>query len=165
MNNGVVQQIDTPLALYNEPANLFVGGFLGTPAMNIIHGTLKQERDALVFHESGEGTIEARFDAAERPALAAFSGKPVVLAIRPEAIRITERPKGKEQVAGSFPALVDVVEALGAETNLHLDTGAHAVVCRGDATLVPADAGRRMYFQMDLAKAHLFDPATTLRIV
>ncbi|MFN2475878.1 MAG: ABC transporter ATP-binding protein [Chthoniobacterales bacterium] len=165
MNSGVVQQIDTPLALYNEPANLFVASFLGSPAMNIIHGNLKQERDGLVFHEAGEGTIEARFEVAERPALAAFAGKPVVLGIRPEAIRITERPKGKEPTPDCFAALVDVVEAMGAETNLHLDTGAHSVVCRSDASLVSADAGRRMYFRMDLTRAHLFDPVTASRIV
>jgi multiple sugar transport system ATP-binding protein len=165
MNNGAVQQLDTPLALYNNPANLFVAGFLGSPAMNIIDGTLKQERDALVFREAGEGTIEARFESAERPELTAFAGKPVVLGIRPEAIRITERPKPKEQTPGSFPALVDLIEATGAETNLHLDTGAHAIVCRSEASLVPGEAGRRMYFQMDLAKAHLFDRATALRII
>ncbi len=165
MNHGSVQQLDTPLALYNEPANLFVAGFLGSPAMNIVHGTLKQERDALVFQEVGEGTIQARFDPAERPALVAFVGKPVVLGIRPEAVHITERPKAKEQVLGGFPALVDVVEAMGAETNLHLETGAHAIVCRSDASLVPAEAGRRMYFRIDLSKTHLFDPVTTLRIV
>ena len=51
MNNGVVQQTDTPLALYSQPANLFVAGFLGSPPMNFVNGTLKQERDSLVFSE------------------------------------------------------------------------------------------------------------------
>src|SRR5256714_1079623 len=61
MNNGKVQQIDTPLKLYNEPDNLFVAGFLGSPPMNFINGELKQERDAIVFKEMQGGTIQVRF--------------------------------------------------------------------------------------------------------
>ena len=66
MNNGVVQQIDTPLKLYNEPVNLFVAGFLGSPPMNFLNGTLKEERDALVFSEMHGGTIEVRLSIQER---------------------------------------------------------------------------------------------------
>src|SRR2546423_15374642 len=65
MHNGLVQQTDAPLALYNEPVNLFVAGFLGSPSMNFINGELKQERDAIVFKETKGGTIEVRF--ADRP--------------------------------------------------------------------------------------------------
>src|SRR6476659_8205925 len=65
MNNVKVQQIDTPLKLYNEPDNLFVAGFLGSPPMNFINGELKQERDAIVFKEMQGGTIQVRF--ADRP--------------------------------------------------------------------------------------------------
>src|SRR5258705_9472402 len=61
MNNGKVQQIDTPLKLYNEPDNLFVAGFLGSPPMNFINVELKQERDAIVFNEMQGGTIKMRF--------------------------------------------------------------------------------------------------------
>ncbi|PYI90256.1 MAG: glycerol-3-phosphate ABC transporter ATP-binding protein, partial [Verrucomicrobia bacterium] len=61
MNHGKVQQNDTPLKLYDEPTNLFVAGFLGSPPMNIIRGTLKLEREAIVFREADGGTIEARF--------------------------------------------------------------------------------------------------------
>src|SRR5205823_12333739 len=58
MNDGKMQQVDTPLKLYNEPDNLFVAGFLGSPPMNFINGELKQERDAIVFTEMQGGTIE-----------------------------------------------------------------------------------------------------------
>ncbi len=71
MNDGVVQQNDTPLNLYHEPKNLFVAGFLGSPPMNFINGTLKEERDALVFREMEGGTIEVRFPA-ERPGARRF---------------------------------------------------------------------------------------------
>jgi multiple sugar transport system ATP-binding protein len=103
MNKGVVQQNDTPLTLYNAPVNLFVAGFLGSPPMNIVHGTLKQERDALVFNEMEGGTIQVRLPAAERPAAREFIGKPMLLGIRPEDIEVAQFTKGQENAPASFP--------------------------------------------------------------
>src|SRR5207237_8438816 len=76
MNQGKVQQNDTPLKLYHEPANLFVAGFLGSPPMNIIRGTLKLERDALLFRESDGGTIEAKLPAQAHPKVRALVNRP-----------------------------------------------------------------------------------------
>src|SRR5213083_2658600 len=117
MNNGIVQQTDTPLTLYNEPANLFVAGFLGSPPMNFINGELKQERDVIVFKETKCGTIEVRF--ADRPRAREFFGKAMLLGIRPEDIELAELSK-TGNAAASFPAIVDIVEPMGAETNLYL---------------------------------------------
>src|SRR5438045_8612773 len=117
MNNGKVQQTDTPLKLYNEPNNLFVAGFLGSPPMNFINGELKQERDFIVFKEMQGGTIEARF--ADRPEAREFLGKPMLLGIRPEDIDLAETSKtgnDKKIVQG----IVDIVEPMGAETNVYL---------------------------------------------
>ena len=164
MDGGVVQQNDAPLTLYNEPLNLFVAGFLGSPPMNFIHGTLKQERDALVFREKDEGTVEARWPLSHRPAAAEFTGRPVVLGIRPEDIDRIEVTKGERNAGGSFPAIVDIIEPMGAETNFYLQTGAHTVVCRSQAALDHREAGRRMHFAIDLDKAHLFDGSSTKRI-
>jgi len=65
MNDGRVQQIDVALVLYNEPVNLFVAGFLGSPPMNFISGKLKEDGDKLRFHEDEGGTIEVAFAAAD----------------------------------------------------------------------------------------------------
>src|SRR5205085_2967290 len=78
MNDGKVQQNDTPLKLYYEPANLFVAGFLGSPPMNIIRGTLKLERDAVVFREAEGGTIEARFPSQTHPSAPALVNRPLL---------------------------------------------------------------------------------------
>ena len=164
MHNGVVQQNDTPLALYHGPANLFVAGFLGSPPMNFISGTLKQERDALVFSEVGDGTIKARLPLPERSAIRDFIGKPLTLGVRPEDIEIAKTGKERAQ-GGSFPAIVEIVEPMGAETNLYLQTGAHTLVCRTQEALDHREAGHRMQFEMTLEKAHLFDPVSTLRLV
>src|SRR3954454_23623666 len=96
MNNGKVQQTDTPLKLYNEPNNLFVAGFLGSPPMNFINGTLKQEHDSLVFRETEEGTVEIHLPAAERASARDFVGKPMVLGFRPEDVAVAQFAKGQE---------------------------------------------------------------------
>jgi len=161
MNNGKVQQIDTPLKLYNEPDNLFVAGFLGSPPMNFINGELKQERDAIVFKEMQGGTIQVRF--ANRPQAREFLGKPMLLGIRPEDIEVAQLSKTGNTTA-SFPAIVDIVEPMGAETNLYLQTGAHTVVCRSQRALDHRETGHRLQFELNVDKTHLFDAATATRI-
>ena len=165
MNNGVVQQEDSPWKLYHEPMNLFVAGFLGNPSMNFLSGTLKQERDALVFSEVEGGTVAVRFPPSERPEARDFAGKQVLLGIRPEDIEVAQAPHGSGNTSDSFPAIVDLVEPTGAETNLYLQTGAHAIVCHSQKAIDRHESGHRMQFQMNRAKAHLFNPDTTLRIV
>jgi multiple sugar transport system ATP-binding protein len=163
MSNGIVQQTDTPLALYNQPANLFVAGFLGSPPMNFINGTLQQERDSLLFSEIQNGTIQVRLSAAERASAKDFIGKPLLLGIRPEDIELAQFAPSNG-VTGSFPAIVDIVEPMGAETNLYLQTGAHTVVCRSQRALDHREAGHRLQFEMNLKKAHLFDSVTGNRL-
>ncbi len=166
MNNGLVQQNDTPLKLYHEPANLFVAGFLGSPPMNFLHGTLKDERGAFLFSEMEGGTVKVRLPAADRPRAREFVGKKMLLGIRPEDIEVegTGASRPETAVAG-FPAIVDIVEPMGAETNLYLQTGAHTVVCRSQRSFDHREAGHRLQFEMDIAKAHLFDPVSTERIL
>ena len=162
MNHGRVQQNDTPLKLYNEPDNLFVAGFLGSPPMNFIEGELRTARDGLLFKESGNGTIEVCLDG--RMAARELSGKPVVLGIRPENIEIAQSATPAAAGAATFPAIVDIVEPMGAETNLYLQTGAHTVICRSQRALDHREAGHRLQFELNVSKTHLFDPATGRRI-
>jgi multiple sugar transport system ATP-binding protein len=165
MNDGLVQQTDAPLVLFNEPVNLFVAGFLGSPPMNFVSGTLKQDGDKMRFTEIEGGTIDVRFPAAERSAARDFIGRNVILGIRPEDLEVATFSRKEGKAAGSgFPAIVDLVEPMGAETNLYLQTGAHTLVCRNQGALDHGEAGRRLQFELNLAKAHLFDPASTNRI-
>jgi multiple sugar transport system ATP-binding protein len=164
MNNGVVQQTDTPLRLYNEPVNLFVAGFLGSPPMNFINGILKQERDFFLFSEIQGGTVQMRLPAKEWAVAQKFVGQPMLLGIRPEDIELAQFA-GNDVSTGSFPAIVDIVEPMGAETNLYLQTGAHTVVCRSQRALDHREAGRRQQFEVNLKKAHLFDPTSGGRVV
>jgi len=165
MNNGAVQQNGAPSALYREPANLFVAGFLGRPPMNLIHGELKRGRDSLLFSEREGGTIEIRLPASEWLAAQEFVGKPVVLGIRPEEIQVNQSTQQKGAVPGGFAAIVEVVEPMGAETNLYLSTGAHSVVCRSVSPFDQKDSGRRMQFEIDVPKVHLFDSMSLRRLI
>ncbi|MDQ2659378.1 MAG: ATP-binding cassette domain-containing protein [Verrucomicrobiota bacterium] len=160
---GRVQQSASLTAIYDAPANLFVASFIGNPPMNLIHGSLKPERDGWLFRERDEGTIELRLPLAESANASALAGKEVVLGIRPEAIALApvDAPKNS---ANTFPALLEVVESLGAESDLHLQTGAHVLVCRTAAMIDRKEAGRRMRLTINPAKTHLFDPVSTERI-
>ncbi|MEO6872562.1 MAG: sn-glycerol-3-phosphate ABC transporter ATP-binding protein UgpC [Chthoniobacterales bacterium] len=167
MNDGVVQQNDAPLKLYNEPVNLFVAGFLGSPPMNFVTGMLKADGEKLRFCEIEGGTIDIAFPASARPAARDFVGKSVILGIRPENLEVAkfDRKEGRRATAdNTFPAIVDIVEPMGAETNLYLQTGAHTLVCRSQASFDHREAGHRFQFEMNLEKAHFFDPVSSQRL-
>ena len=165
MNEGAVQQTGAPLVLYHEPANLFVAGFIGNPPINFISGRLKEDGDKMRFGENEGGSIDLAFPAAERLAAREFIGKEVILGIRPEDLEVSQFGRKEGKAAGKgFPAIVDAVELMGAETNLYLQTGAHALVCRSRQAFDHRDAGRRLRFEMNLAKGHLFDPVSTRRL-
>jgi multiple sugar transport system ATP-binding protein len=164
MDRGVVQQTDAPMTLYSAPANMFVAGFLGSPAMNLLHGTIKPERGALVFTEAGEGTVKLRLAEQLTGAAREVVAKQVVLGVRPEHLELVESPKITGKTEGSFPAVVDHVEALGAETHLYLHTGAHTVVCRTTKPLDPREGGRRRHFSFAAEQVHLFDPESGNRL-
>jgi len=164
MNEGAIQQDGTALALYDEPANVFVAEFVGSPPMNFVRGALKQDRDWLLFSEADEGTIEARWPISEFPAGQDFAGKPVLLGVRPEEIGIAESPKG-EKYSGTFAAIIDLVETVGAEVDLHLQTGASALICRTPRSAGHWQAGHRGRFQLNMNRLCLFDPISTRRVV
>jgi multiple sugar transport system ATP-binding protein len=165
LEKGVVQQSGTPEVIYAAPVNVTAAGALGMPPMNLIHGTLKQDRDGIKFLEAGEGSIELSLPLSDAASARELLGKPLVLGIRPEHIAIARTPKGQGNSATNFPAVAEIIEPAGAETLLHLQTGAHAIVCRSRGAVLREEAGRRMRFEIDPAQVHFFDPATGARLV
>jgi len=165
MRRGVVEQFAAPAEIYDAPRNLFVAGFVGAPAMNFVNGTLRLDREGLVFSESEGGTIQLSVSRSEGSELQEFVGKPIILGIRCEDIRVSESATERREAVGEFPAIIDLVEPSGAETNLYIHTGAHALICRTSERLDEATARHRARFALNAEKVHLFDPATTLRIV
>ena len=104
MNQGNVQQIDTPLHIYNRPDNVFVAGFIGSPAMNFIQGIITRS-DGLLFKSTG---FSLPIPSQQLKSLEPFMDKHVVLGVRPEDIRSVQK-NGND----SFQATVEVVEPMG----------------------------------------------------
>jgi len=112
MRDGVLQQAGSPKELYERPVNLFVAEFIGSPAMNLVGADVKKKNGALVA-EFGENSLSVE----DRPELAAFDGKRVILGIRPEDL---EDGSVAGAAAGrTISSLVDIREDLGAEVLVH----------------------------------------------
>ncbi len=157
MKDGIIQQTDTPLNLYNHPQNKFVAGFIGSPAMNFFQGHI-ETGDGLLFIENGGGlrvSLPSRFEQRLTP----YRGKEIILGIRPEHIFDARRSEGAE-VKSVVKAKVEVVEPMGNEIYVYFSTKPGSMqVSRINATEEP-EAGREMNFVFDTSKAHLFDIQT-----
>ena len=161
MKDGVIQQIDTPLNIYDKPANTFVAGFIGTPPMNIFKGTLASENGALVFKAGSAISIPLPAD--WKASVESYVGKDILFGIRPEDIG-SERAE-TDANAPSISAKVEVREPMGAETYLHLDTGVDTPCVARVEAHIGAKVGETITLKLAMAGAHVFDPATTNRIV
>ena len=147
MNGGKVEQIGTPLELYDHPANLFVAGFIGSPAMNFLAGKLVTER-------AGRGVQIAAGCIVPAPANAAVDGRDVVIGVRPEHFDIGE---------SCVQAQVVVVEPTGADTQVYCRIAGQSVtaVSRARHTFRPGDT---IDLKPSQGKSYLFDPASGARI-
>ena len=155
MRDGVVQQIDTPLALYNHPRNKFVAGFIGSPSMNFIEGKIVRA-DGLWFDEGG---FRVPVSPERQDDLAGYVDRPVILGIRPEHISL---PRGGVATAsaGRVRTVVEVVEPMGSELYLYLRAGGSDVVARVPTAGDQPVEGEELSVLFDMQKAHFFDPDT-----
>jgi multiple sugar transport system ATP-binding protein len=132
--------------------------------MNLVHGTLKQEREEFLFSEDGDGTIALWLPVSRFAGAKDFLGKPSVLGIRPEEIEIAPSAGDAERSGASFRALVERAEPSGSATDLYLQTGAHALICRSRQWVDQGKGGNRLQFEIQLEKVQLFDPVSGERV-
>ncbi len=163
MKDGDIMQVDGPLELYNQPRNMFVAGFIGSPPMNFFKGHIIDRGGQLFFHEAGgaDASFTITLDRRLAEQAAAYVGRSVVFGIRPEDIFDAT---AEEAVAGTeVLAKIDVAEPMGAETYLYFDTASHHFIGRvgGDYKY---EMGREMRVGFNLLKVHLFDPETELTL-
>ena len=160
MKDGRIQQNDSPLNLYNFPANQFVAGFIGSPSMNFFEGRLTNGGGGLVFDEGG---IQLPLPPSQAGGLGDHAGQAVVLGIRPEDIHdpATMAP-GVDAV--EIEATVEVVEPMGNEVFLYLTTGRSSFVARVDPLHVPA-VEQRVRLAVEIGKAHYFDRETEVSLL
>ena len=135
LKQGRLQQVDAPQVLYDRPANLFVAGFIGSPAMNLVDASLDLEGDRMVV-TFGSTTLELDDRVLDRrPSLRAYAGRRVVVGIRPEdledAALTADGPRRRRMTA-----TVDLVEALGSEVLAHFTVDAPPVVTDDTKELV-----------------------------
>jgi multiple sugar transport system ATP-binding protein len=180
LSGGILQQCDSPQVLYDNPKNLFVAGFMGSPAMNLFEATISDGASSVLI---GTQRIDlAATVLTTRPGLKAYSGRGVVVGIRPEDLPIA-RTEGTTAAPAVFEGTVELVEALGSEQLVHFTSDAHQVEVGGtkdddaeglnEGTLAKSgegvarvDAraqlttGGRVRFGLEPSRIHFFDPAT-----
>jgi multiple sugar transport system ATP-binding protein len=126
MRRGELQQLDTPARLYNEPVNLFVAEFIGSPAMNLLEAELERS-DGTAFVRFGEHRLRLDDDVlATRPALAQYVGRKLALGIRPEDLE-DAAVASEDGEARRLPAVIDIREDLGSEIFVHFGVDAPPV--------------------------------------
>jgi len=157
MKDGWVQQVGEPLELYSRPANRFVAGFIGSPAMNFADVTMNEANGA-VWAESPGFRIKVPADRSER--LRQYKGQHITLGVRPEDIHPVGGADGADQ---SFDAVVDVVEPLGSEILLDVKVGSTSMVARVDPS-VRVKVHDPIRLALAPERLHFFDLKTELAI-
>ena len=162
MKDGLIQQVDTPQNLYDSPVNIFVAGFIGTPQMNFINGSLEKKGDDVYFNFENNA-IKLPAEKANNPALADYIGKEVIAGLRPECIH--DEPMQLAALADStVDAFVDVTELMGAEIYLYLNIGETNLIARVSSRS-QSRAGDNIKVAFDTSRLHIFDKDTERCIV
>jgi len=157
MKDGLIQQVDTPQNLYDNPCNIFVAGFIGTPQMNFMNGTLVKKGDAVYF-EFENVSLRLPAEKANAPELAEYIGQEVVVGLRPECI--SDDAKVVEANAeSSFDVSVEVTELMGAEIYLYLSVGETNLIARVSSRSTTR-AGDQIKVSFDMSRFHIFDKDT-----
>jgi len=184
MRKGLLQQLDSPQALYERPANLFVAEFIGSPAMNLVEAEVTQSDGTLVAGFGTHGLRVGDAALAARPALEGFAGRRVVLGIRPEDVEDASLVPDVPALS-TLAAVTDIREEMGAEVYVHLSLSvppvrrpdvAEAIAEEGaepgaSVTLAPAFVGRLsretgaregepITLVVKTDRLYFFDPAT-----
>ena len=158
MKDGIVQQIDSPQNLYDNPANLFVAGFMGSPQMNFIDA-VAEVAGGKAYLKVADQKIELPADKAKAIIDGGYNGKTVILGIRPENIIETSG-----QAPYNFNSTVNVYELLGAEVFLYFELEGANITARVEPT-TKVRPGDKVTFTFDTKKIHIFDKETEVTIV
>jgi multiple sugar transport system ATP-binding protein len=186
MRDGVLQQFEIPQVLYDRPANLFVAEFIGSPSMNLVGADVMQE-DGRLTVEFGDHRLPVNDELlTSRPALRRFSGKPLILGIRPEDLEDASLAEG-DTGGRRLPAVIDIREDMGSEVFVHFGAGGRPVRGADVAAAVGKEAieatqeqakekgslfvarldrhtsareGEKIELAVDTERLHFFDPET-----
>src|SRR5579884_4254406 len=161
LRDGILQQLDTPQALYDRPANMFVAGFIGSPSMNFFPGVITSDGDGSLWANFAGQKL--RIPAERAVGLAGQNGREVIFGIRPEDIyaRSEGAPQGSDTIGR---AQVEVVEPLGGEQYVYFLSNGEEFTARMDAR-TKATPGEVMELVFDTTKLHVFDKQTERALI
>lgn len=159
LHDGILQQMDSPRRLYNEPDNVFVAGFIGSPSMNFFNATLVGEEGKLIV-DTGDFRVEIPDE--RKQVYGDYVGKEVVFGIRPEHVHAPQFTP-PDILGQPMQATVEVIELLGHELHLYLTSGKNNFVGTVDTRFL-VDVGNKIDLVMDMKNMHLFDKNTELAI-
>jgi multiple sugar transport system ATP-binding protein len=155
LRDGLLQQLDTPQHLYEEPANVFVAGFIGSPRINLFPGELAPGEDGKLWVICGE--IRFPISGAQAAQWRAYVGRRLIFGVRPEDLHL---PASAEDAgAGAVPMQVSLVENMGAEVLVYLSRGDREFIARTSGRRLPA-AGDTLPVVFDADRLHVFDAET-----
>ncbi len=174
LSRGVLQQVDTPQNLYDNPRNVFVGAFIGSPQMNLLQATVMRNGDGTTLQVGSSTLTVPESVLASRPSLGGYVGRQVAVGIRPEHLAAAT-----DGAPDTIKGVIDVREGLGSEVILHMTTDAvgvdtsaaenqagtsdRVVVARVEPHTT-AQVGERAVLGVDTSRLHLFDIASGLAL-
>lgn len=160
MRDGILQQVDSPQSLYNNPNNVFVAGFIGSPAMNFFDVTVTGNNDKL-FLDGGSFKLEVPQHKAQ--SIKSYSGQEVIFGVRPEDVHDPDyAPPGI--IGAPAKARVDVTELMGNEVFLYLVSGDKNFIARVDPRTA-ARVGQEVELLVNMDNMHVFDRDTEMAVV
>ncbi|MGI9354487.1 MAG: ABC transporter ATP-binding protein [Rhizobiaceae bacterium] len=163
LKDGYLQQFGTPTEIYNDPVNMFVADFMGSPSMNLIGAKIVDDGGRLAMEISGDGDIAIRLPIPKDASIDDYLGKTVMFGIRPEALT---DPEGADRSSNNIveqDCLIEVIEPTGSDTFAVTHLGGKEIMARlrADTEIRQGDTTRLSF---NMSKAVCFDPETTLRI-
>ena len=163
MKDGIVQQLDTPRNVYENPVNLFVAGFIGSHSMNVVHcPVVKSGRDVCLLMKTGEKTFT--IPAGKNSSLLNdWIGREVILGFRPEQISDGFPNQERNDQIHTMESKVDVIEPTGPDTLVFIKINGRKVTCRAHPNAAKRP-GETMKLMLDMSSAIFFDPNTEVQI-
>ncbi len=160
MSQGVLQQLDTPQQLYDNPANKFVAGFIGSPSMNFLDVNLQASDGRLYAATAG---FKMRVPDAKGQALQRYLGQTVTLGVRPEHLVERSRLEANAPPDATIPVNVDVIELLGNEIFVYLTNAGTTLTSRMDPDM-KLERGQQIEVAAEPHRLHFFDPQSSEKV-
>ena len=173
MKDGLLQQVDTPRNIFNNPVNMFVAGFIGTPPMNINTMRVVRQGEELYLTAAStgaDGEIKLRVPTRFRKNIEPYVDKDVMFGLRPQDIhdaRYAHSMADEDDDPQDFVTIrsqVDVVEPMGSEINLYLVTGQTSLVANVDPR-TDVQPGHALDIALNMDRMHAFDPESQVSLI